>query len=99
MANFPLFFLSLSLSPFFLPPPSLSVSLRLSSSVKGHEWPCAENADGVFRDMGEGGGGGGGEGEGDGRRVYGVVRTFIGKGFRLLGYWYRLGGLSGGGHG
>lgn len=58
MANFPLFFLSLSLSPFFLPPPSLSVSLRLSSSVKGHEWPCAENADGVFRDMGEGGEGG-----------------------------------------
>lgn len=41
-----------------------------------------------------------GEGErGEGRRVYGVVRTFIGKGFRLLGYWYRLGGLSGGGHG
>lgn len=57
MANFPLFFLSLSLSPFFLPP---SLSLRLSSSVKGHEWPCAENADGVFRDMGEGGEGGGG---------------------------------------
>lgn len=92
MANFPLFFLSLSLSPFFLPPPSLSVSLRRWKGTSGR----ARRTRTEFFEIWEKGER---EGEGEGRRVYGVVRTFIGKGFRLLGYWYRLGGLSGGGHG